>query len=263
MAQIRDYRKLAHDIICEVGGKENIVNATRCATRLRLVLKEEPEQAKEKVAAMAGVITVVENSGQFQVVIGTHVGEVYDAVAEELHLDTENLQVEQPKQSVMNKVIATMSAVFAPFVYILAAAGLLQGALILVNMAVPYYTGLSLPFVASIVIGTIQLGATVDYAILMTSRYQKERINGKKKMEEIRIAHETSMQSIITSGLSFFAATIGIAIYSNIDMISAICTLLARGAVISTVAVIFILPAMFMIFDKLICKTTLKMGHLE
>lgn len=96
MAQIRDYRKLAHDIICEVGGKENIVNATRCATRLRLVLKEEPEQAKEKVAAMAGVITVVENSGQFQVVIGTHVGEVYDAVAEELHLDTENLQVEQP-----------------------------------------------------------------------------------------------------------------------------------------------------------------------
>lgn len=141
MAQIRDYRKLAHDIICEVGGKENIVNATRCATRLRLVLKEEPEQAKEKVAAMAGVITVVENSGQFQVVIGTHVGEVYDAVAEELHLDTENLQVEQPKQSVMNKVIATMSAVFAPFVYILAAAGLLQGALILVNMAVPSFAG--------------------------------------------------------------------------------------------------------------------------
>ena len=134
---------------------------------------------------------------------------------------------------------------------------------ICVNMAVPYYTGLSLPFVASIVIGTIQLGATVDYAILMTSRYQKERMNGKKKMEAIRIAHETSMQSIITSGLSFFAATIGIAIYSNIDMISAICTLLARGAVISTVAVIFILPAMFMIFDKLICKTTLKMGHLE
>ena len=140
MAQIRDYRKLAHDIICEVGGKENIVNATRCATRLRLVLKEEPEQAKEKVAAMAGVITVVENSGQFQVVIGTHVGEVYDAVAEELHLDTENLQVEQPKQSVMNKVIATMSAVFAPFVYILAAAGLLQGALILITMAAPNFT---------------------------------------------------------------------------------------------------------------------------
>ena len=90
-----------------VGGKENIVNATRCATRLRLVLKEEPEQAKEKVAAMAGVITVVENSGQFQVVIGTHVGEVYDAVTEELHLDIENLQAKQPEQSVMNKVIAS------------------------------------------------------------------------------------------------------------------------------------------------------------
>ena len=134
---------------------------------------------------------------------------------------------------------------------------------IYLNMAIPYYQGVTLPFVASIVIGAIQLGATVDYAILMTSRYQKERMNGKKKMEAIRIAHETSMQSIITSGLSFFAATIGIAIYSNIDMISAICTLLARGAVISTVAVIFILPAMFMIFDKLICKTTLKMGHLE
>ena len=134
---------------------------------------------------------------------------------------------------------------------------------IFINMGIPHYTHTVLPFIASIVIGTIQLGATVDYAILMTSRYQKERMNGKKKMEAIRIAHETSMQSIITSGLSFFAATIGIAIYSNIDMISAICTLLARGAVISTVAVIFILPAMFMIFDKLICKTTLKMGHLE
>ena len=134
---------------------------------------------------------------------------------------------------------------------------------IFINLGLPHYLGQSLPFIAPICISTIQLGATVDYAILMTSRYQKERINGKKKMEAIRIAHETSMQSIITSGLSFFAATIGIAIYSNIDMISAICTLLARGAVISTVAVIFILPAMFMIFDKLICKTTLKMGHLE
>lgn len=132
-----------------------------------------------------------------------------------------------------------------------------------VNMAIPYYTGLTLPFVASIVIGTIQLGATVDYAILMTSRYQKERLRGAGKKDSIRIAHETSMQSIITSGLSFFAATVGIAFYSNIDMISSICTLLARGAVISTIAVICILPAMFMTFDKVICKTTLHMGHLE
>ena len=132
-----------------------------------------------------------------------------------------------------------------------------------VNMAIPYYTGLTLPFVASIVIGTIQLGATVDYAILMTSRYQKERLRGAGKKDSIRIAHETSMQSIITSGSSFFAATVGIAFYSNIDMISSICTLLARGAIISTIAVICILPAMFMVFDKIICKTTLHMGHLE
>lgn len=132
-----------------------------------------------------------------------------------------------------------------------------------VNMAIPYYTGLTLPFVASIVIGTIQLGATVDYAILMTSRYQKERLRGVGKKNSIRIAHETSMQSIITSGSSFFAATVGIAFYSNIDMISSICTLLARGAIISTIAVICILPAMFMVFDKVICKTTLHMGHLE
>lgn len=132
-----------------------------------------------------------------------------------------------------------------------------------VNMAIPYYTGLTLPFVASIVIGTIQLGATVDYAILMTSRYQKERLRGAGKKDSIRIAHETSMQSIITSGSSFFAATVGIAFYSNIDMISSICTLLARGAIISTIAVICILPAIFMVFDKVICKTTLHMGHLE
>lgn len=134
---------------------------------------------------------------------------------------------------------------------------------ICVNMAIPYYMGEELPFVASIVIGTIQLGATVDYAILMTSRYQKERIRGNTKWKSIRIAHETSMLSIITSGLSFFAATFGVALYSKIDMISSICTLLARGAVISTVSVVFILPAMFMIFDRFICKTTFGMGHIQ
>lgn len=134
---------------------------------------------------------------------------------------------------------------------------------ICVNMAIPYYMGEELPFVAGIVIGTIQLGATVDYAILMTSRYQKERIRGNTKWKSIRIAHETSMLSIITSGLSFFAATFGVALYSKIDMISSICTLLARGAVISTVSVVFILPAMFMIFDRLICKTTFGMGHIQ
>lgn len=127
---------------------------------------------------------------------------------------------------------------------------------IFVNMAIPFYTGTSLPFVASIVIGTIQLGATVDYAILMTSRYQKERLCGKAKMEAISIAHKTSMLSIISSGLSFFAATFGVAMYSKVDMIGSICTLLARGALISMFVVILILPAMFMIFDKPIIMTT-------
>ena len=139
MEKVRDYHKLAVDIIDVVGGQKNIVNATRCATRLRLVLKETPEGAKEKVSALAGVITVVENNGQFQVVIGTHVGEVYDSVAEALHLDASTQESEQPKQSIVNRIIATMSAVFAPFVYILAAAGLLQGALILITMAAPTF----------------------------------------------------------------------------------------------------------------------------
>lgn len=127
---------------------------------------------------------------------------------------------------------------------------------IFVNMAIPYYTHTPLPFVASIVIGTIQLGATVDYAILMTSRYQKERYLGKSKKEAIRIAHELSMKSILISGFSFFAATFGVGLYSKIDMISSICTLLSRGAIISTVVVITVLPAMFMIFDPVILKTS-------
>lgn len=128
---------------------------------------------------------------------------------------------------------------------------------IAVNMAVPFYQGTSLPFVASIVIGTIQLGATVDYAILMTSRYQKERQRGHSKKEAISIAHKASMLSIITSGCSFFAATFGVACYSKVDMIGSICTLLSRGALISMAVVIMVLPAMFMIFDKVICKTSI------
>lgn len=128
---------------------------------------------------------------------------------------------------------------------------------ICVNMAVPYYSGTSLVFVASIVIGTIQLGATVDYAILMTSRYQKERGRGCSKTESIKIAHETSMKSILVSGFSFFAATFGVGLYSKIDMIGSICTLLARGSIISMIVVICVLPAMFMVFDKVICKTSI------
>ena len=141
MARIRNYSKLAEDIIKEVGGEENIINATRCATRLRLVLKETPTNAKEKISSMAGVITVVENNGQFQVVIGTHVGDVYQKVAEILKLDEKQQDGgEQVKQGVLNKVIATMSAVFAPFIYILAAGGILQGILILINLAVPEFS---------------------------------------------------------------------------------------------------------------------------
>ena len=140
MAQIkRDYPKLAKDIIREVGGKENIVNATRCATRLRLVLKETPEGAKEKVQELTGVITVVENSGQFQVVIGTHVGEVYENVMKNLNLEAMSEEEVETKQSLLNRIIATMSAVFAPFIYILAAAGILQGILILINLFWPQF----------------------------------------------------------------------------------------------------------------------------
>ena len=126
-----------------------------------------------------------------------------------------------------------------------------------VNMAIPFFQGIELPFVASIVVGTIQLGATVNYAILMTSRYQKERRKGFGKKEAVMNAHKACALSIMTSGFSFFAATFGVAWYSKVDMIGAICTLLSRGALISMACVIFILPAMFIIFDKLICKTSI------
>ena len=127
---------------------------------------------------------------------------------------------------------------------------------IFVNMGIPFYTGTKLPFVASIVIGTIQLGATVDYAILMTTRYQRERSSGAGKFDAITTAHKFSAQSIIVSALSFFAATIGVGLYSNIDMISSLCILMARGALISMVVVVLILPSLFMVFDKIIVKTS-------
>ena len=135
---VRDYEKLAVDIINAVGGKENIVKAARCATRLRLVLKETPKDAHKKVSELTGVITVVENNGQFQVVIGTHVGKVFDKVQTIVDLD-DSSKDEAPKGTILNRVIATMSAVFAPFIYILSAAGILQGCLILINMAYPSF----------------------------------------------------------------------------------------------------------------------------
>ena len=128
---------------------------------------------------------------------------------------------------------------------------------IFINMGVPFYTNTSIPFISSIVIGTIQLGATVDYAILMTTRYRKERNLGNSKKEAVQITLSTSVKSVISSALSFFGATFGVGLYSDIDMISSLCTLMARGALISMVVVLTVLPAMFLIFDKVIVKTSL------
>jgi predicted RND superfamily exporter protein len=128
---------------------------------------------------------------------------------------------------------------------------------IFINLGIPYYTGTLLPFVAPICISTIQLGATVDYAILMTSKYKKERSSGQEKRQAITNALSSALPSIIVSALGFFAATFGVALYSDIDIISSMCSLMARGAIISMLSVIFVLPAMFMLFDKLVCKTSL------
>ena len=128
---------------------------------------------------------------------------------------------------------------------------------IFVNMGIPAYTGTVLPFIASIVIGTIQLGATVDYAILMTTRYKKERSKGKDKKKSVYIALSTSMKSIMVSAMGFFAATVGVGLYSKMDMISSLCILMSRGAIVSMFTVILLLPSMFMLFDKLICKTSM------
>ena len=134
---------------------------------------------------------------------------------------------------------------------------------ICINMGIPYYTGTVLPFIASIVIGTIQLGATIDYAILITTKYINERKQGKAKKEAISNALGTSITSIIVSGLCFFGATFGVGAYSKIEMIGSLCTLMSRGALISVVCVITILPSFLMIFDKLICKTTIGMRKIN
>ncbi|MFK4308844.1 phosphotransferase system IIB component [Bacillus sp. RC242] len=131
--KIRDYPKLAKDILEAVGGETNVINATRCATRLRLVLKRSNPKAKEKVASLPGIIAAVENGGQFQVIIGQHVGEVYEEFAGLINTDIPS-ETKAEKRIVLNRIIATISAVFAPFVYILAAAGILQGLLILIKL---------------------------------------------------------------------------------------------------------------------------------
>ena len=148
-------------------------------------------------------------------------------------------------------ILILFKSVSLPFILV----GVIEFA-IFVNMGIPYFTGTKLPFVASIVIGTIQLGSTVDYAILMTTRYKRERNHGAGKYDAITTTHRVSAQSIMVSALSFFAATIGVGLYSNIDMISSLCILMARGALISMVVVIFVLPSMFIVFDKVIVKTS-------
>ena len=134
---------------------------------------------------------------------------------------------------------------------------------IFINMGIPFYTSTTLPFVASIVIGTIQLGSTVDYAILMTTRYRKERERGLDKKEAVLTAHKASMKSIMVSALSFFAATFGVGLVSNIDMIGSLCSLMARGALISMFIVLTMLPTMLIIFDKVICLTTVSKNKKE
>ena len=132
---------------------------------------------------------------------------------------------------------------------------------IFINLGLPHYLGQSLPFIAPICISTIQLGATVDYAILMTTRYKAERTSGRGRTEAVRTALSTSIPSIIVSGLGLFAATFGVAVYSDIDIISSMCMLMARGAIVSMFCVVFFLPALLMLCDRLICATTLGMKH--
>jgi len=134
---------------------------------------------------------------------------------------------------------------------------------IFINMGIPYYTNTVLPFIASIVIGTIQLGATIDYAILITTKYKTERISGKNKKDAIDFALGTSISSIFVSGLCFFGATFGVGAYSKLEMIGSLCTLMARGAIISMFTVVIVLPAFLYVFDKLICKTTSGMKEIE
>ena len=134
---------------------------------------------------------------------------------------------------------------------------------IFINMGIPYYTNTVLPFIASIVIGTIQLGATIDYAILITTKYITARKEGKDKKEAVGEALGTSIGSIVVSGLCFFGATFGVGAYSKIEMIGSLCTLMSRGAIVSMVCVIAVLPSFLMIFDKLICKTTIGMRKIN
>ncbi len=153
-------------------------------------------------------------------------------------------------------IFFVLQSVSLPFILVL----VIELAICL-NMGASFYLHQTLPFIASTFVGTIQLGATVDYAILMTTRYKKERIDGRERKESVRIALETSIHSIITSALGFFAALGGVGLFSSADMIASICNLLSRGALISLVIVLTMLPSMLLLLDPLICRTTRGMGH--
>ena len=155
-------------------------------------------------------------------------------------------------------IMLVEKSISLPFILI---AGIEVG--IFINLGLPHYLGQSMAFITPICISTIQLGATVDYAILMTTRYKSERISGADKKTAVWTAIYTSVPSIIVSGMGLFAATFGVALYSDIEIISSMCMLMARGAVISMLLVIFVLPAMFMLFDRIICKTTLGMNKIK
>ena len=148
-------------------------------------------------------------------------------------------------------ILLTFRSITIPALLVLA----IEGA-IMVNMGIPYFTGSTIPFIASIVLGTIQLGATVDYAILMTTRFREERNHGLVPKEAAATAIETCAPSIITSGMSFFAATVGLSFLSRIDLIRSLCLLISRGAMISMLVILLVLPAMLILFTPLIEKTT-------
>lgn len=230
-----------------------------------------PDEAKEAL-----------NNGKYQMIYvmseyktGTdEVNEQCDAIRDvmEKYDDTAMLIGEAPCTqdliTITDKDFKTVNTVSIIFIFIIIAIVLKSVSLpvilvtviefaIFINMGIPHYTGTVLPFIASIVIGTIQLGATVDYAILMTNRYKRERNHGAGKRDAIITALDVSLPSIIVSALSFFAATFGVGVYSSIDMISSLCVLLARGAIISLFVVAFVLPAMFVVFDKVIIHTSI------
>ena len=155
-------------------------------------------------------------------------------------------------------MIIVLKSISLPFILIAA----IEFA-IFINMGIPYYTGTIIPFIASIVIGTIQLGATIDYAILITNKYIAARKEGKAKKEAIDESLGTSISSIFVSGLCFFGATFGVGVYSKVELISSLCSLMSRGAIISMICVVFVLPSLLMVFDKIVCKSTIGMRKIK